>query len=65
MKASRNAEFESDLSHRLEVQREINVFLKALASYPERFQCDPRLSFERHLISLVAESARGECRPQG
>jgi hypothetical protein len=65
MKISRNRESQMELSQQREVQREITIFLKALASYPERFACDPCLSFERHLVSLAAESARGECRAQG
>jgi len=43
-----------------DAQREIKIFLQALASYPERFACDPRLSFERHLVALAAESSRAE-----
>jgi hypothetical protein len=49
-----------------EVQREIENFLRALSSYPDRFARDPRLSFERHLFSLAArQSAVGEERRRG
>ena len=34
-------------------QREIENYLKALSSYPDRFARDPELSFEQHLCSLV------------
>ena len=34
-------------------QREIENYLKALSSYPDRFARDPELSFEQHLCSLI------------
>ncbi len=37
-----------------EVQQEIDTFLAALNSYPERFARNPYLSFEQHLFSVVA-----------
>jgi hypothetical protein len=36
-----------------EVQQEIETFLAALNSYPDRFACNPCLSFEQHLFSLA------------
>jgi len=38
------------------VRNEINIFLKAMASYPEHFAADPQITFEEHCASL---SARG------
>jgi hypothetical protein len=37
-----------------QVQQEIDTFLAALNSYPERFSRNPYLSFEQHLFSVVA-----------
>ncbi len=37
-----------------DVRREIENFLRALSSYPERFARDPYLSFEQHLFSIAA-----------
>ena len=37
---------------RQEVQREIEMFLRALDSYPDHFAQDPCLSFQQHLFSL-------------
>ena len=39
-----------------DVQKEIDTFLAALSSYPDRFAKDPALSFERHLIRMTADS---------
>jgi hypothetical protein len=36
------------------VRREIDNFLLALNSYPERFANDPCLSFEEYLYSIMA-----------
>jgi|1185.fasta_scaffold466832_1 hypothetical protein len=36
-----------------EVQQEIETFLGALSSYPERFARNPYLTFEQHLFSVV------------
>jgi hypothetical protein len=36
-----------------QVQQEIEEFLAALNSYPERFSRNPHLSFEQHLFSVV------------
>ena len=39
---------------RQEVQQEIENYLLALSSYPERFANDPYVSFEQHLYSMMA-----------
>ncbi|MGA7380317.1 MAG: hypothetical protein WBX03_05660 [Terriglobales bacterium] len=39
---------------RQEVQQEIENYLLALSSYPERFADDPYVSFEQHLYSMIA-----------
>jgi len=43
----------SDATRAREVQQEIEDFLKALNSYPDRFAHDPCLSFEQHLFSVI------------
>jgi hypothetical protein len=41
------------------VQREIDGFLRAVNSYPDRFIREPYLSFQQHLSNIVkAEPAR-------
>lgn len=44
----------SSTNREREVQEEIETFLSALNSYPDRFARDPCLSFEQHLFSLAA-----------
>jgi hypothetical protein len=39
-----------------DVQYEINSFLSALVSYPDRFALEPGITFEQHLFQLVAAS---------
>jgi len=36
------------------VHQEIDNFLRALRSYPDRFAREPDLSFQQHLSSIVA-----------
>jgi len=36
-----------------EAQQEIDSFLRALHSYPDRFAREPYLSFQQHLSSIV------------
>ncbi len=43
---------------RREVQQEIDNYLLALSSYPERFANDPCVSFEQHLFSMMAAGHR-------
>lgn len=42
-----------------EAQREIETFLRALNSYPERFARDPYISFEQYFFSLGAAQENG------
>lgn len=37
-------------------EQEVQNFLKAINSYPERFAQDPQLSFEDHLFTITAQS---------
>ena len=43
---------------RIEVQREIDSFLRAVNSYPDRFAREPYLSFQQHLSSIVTADLR-------
>lgn len=36
-----------------DVQQEIDSFVRALSSYPDRFAREPYLSFQQHLSSIV------------
>ena len=36
-----------------EAQEEIDSFLRALSSYPDRFAREPYLSFQQHLSSIA------------
>jgi hypothetical protein len=52
---------EKEPSGNEQVRREIQSFLQALNSYPDRFARNPRISFEEHCSGLVqakAESRR-------
>jgi hypothetical protein len=42
-----------DATHEYNVQREIDSFLRAINSYPDRFAREPYLSFQQHLSSIV------------
>ena len=44
----------SDARREREVQREIENFMRALTSYPDRFARDSHLSFEQHLFRIAA-----------
>jgi hypothetical protein len=44
----------TETTRRQEVQAEIDNYLLALSSYPERFADDPYVSFEQHLYSMMA-----------
>jgi hypothetical protein len=46
-----------DDTREVEVRCEIDNFLLALHSYPERFATDPCLSFEDYLCSIMAAEA--------
>ena len=43
-----------EATRRREVQQEIDNYLLALSSYPDRFAHDPCVSFEQHLFSMMA-----------
>ena len=52
-----------EATRRRDVQQEIDNYLRALSSYPDRFAQDPCVSFEQHLFSMMAAghtSMRGE-----
>ncbi len=40
-------------SRKRSVQYEIDRFLRALSSYPDRFAREPHLSFQQHFSSIV------------
>jgi len=46
----------SDASREQEVKQEIENFLHALNSYPDRFAREPRLSFHEHLFDIETAS---------
>jgi hypothetical protein len=43
----------ADATGEQDAQQEIDSFLRALRSYPDRFARDPYLSFQQHLSSIV------------
>lgn len=43
----------SEAPRESDVQQEIDSFLRALSSYPDRFAREPYLSFQQHLSSIV------------
>jgi len=51
-----------DPSRSPKVQQEIDKFLRALSSYPERFANDPQVSFEQHLFSIMTLEATADPR---
>jgi hypothetical protein len=55
MKSARRQEraAASRLSRNEQVRREMQSFLRALQSYPERFLKDPGISFEEHCGELI------------
>ena len=52
---------ENHLSGNEQVRREIQRFMQALRSYPERFARNPRLTFEEYCSGLV-QAAKAEPR---
>jgi hypothetical protein len=46
----------SEIKRQRQAQEEIDNFLKAMSSYPERFAVDPSLSFEEHLFTITAQN---------
>ena len=45
----------AEVKLRYKAEQEIENFLKAVNSYPERFAQDPQLSFEDHLFTITAQ----------
>jgi hypothetical protein len=43
----------ADATRDHDVQREIESFLRAVRSYPDRFARQPYLSFQQHLCNIV------------
>ena len=46
----------AEVKQQYQAEQEIQNFLKAMHSYPERFAQDPKLSFEDHLFTITAQS---------
>ena len=46
-----------------QVQVEIQTFLQALVSYPDRVARDPKVTFEEYHVSLMSPSANSALRP--
>ena len=46
----------SEVKQEYQAEKEIQNFLKAMHSYPERFAQDPGLSFDDHLFMITAQS---------
>jgi len=46
----------ADASREQQVKQEIENFLNALNSYPDRFAREPRLSFRQHLVNIETAS---------
>jgi hypothetical protein len=55
----------ADASRDQAVQREIDSFLLALNSYPERFVHNPCLSFEQYLYNIMAYEHAANGGPYG
>jgi hypothetical protein len=53
MKARLIREGENHMSSNEQVRREIQIFLQALDSYPDRFAREPKITFEEHRSSLT------------
>jgi hypothetical protein len=54
----------SDDEREQEVRQEIEDFLAALSSYPERVAKDPTVSFEQHLYSVLTMNFSDGPRPR-
>jgi hypothetical protein len=57
-KVSRIQVRESEMPTDEQVRTEIQSFLRALDSYPDRFARDPGVTFEEHRDSLVQTTSR-------
>jgi hypothetical protein len=58
-------QLESSRPANRQAHMEIQSFLRALDSYPERFSREPDVSFEQHLSSLDIEFDKAKDRPAG
>jgi hypothetical protein len=47
----------SAFTREVNVTREIEAYIAAVNTYPERFERDPSLSFQQHLFRVVAAQA--------
>ena len=47
----------SPFNREVNVREEIEAYIAAVQTYPERFERDPSLSFQQHLFSVVAAQA--------
>lgn len=56
MKRKKRIMYLSETSREQEVKQEIENFLHALSSYPDRFAREPRLSFHKHLFDIETAS---------
>jgi hypothetical protein len=61
MKRKKHPMYFSDTSRERDVKQEIENFLNALSSYPDRFAQEPRLSFQEHLfdVEMASQQASG------
>jgi len=57
-KQARQTLHRSETPRESDVQQEIDSFLRALSSYPDRFAREPYLSFQQHLSSIATEGHR-------
>jgi hypothetical protein len=46
----------SECTREYDVRQEIDSFLRAINSYPDRFAREPYLSFQQHLSSIATTS---------
>lgn len=56
MKRKKHPMYLSDASRERDVKQEIENFLNALNSYPDRFAREPKLSFHEHLFDVEMAS---------
>ncbi len=56
MKRKKPYMYLSDASRERDARQEIENFLNALSSYPDRFAQEPRLSFQEHLVDIEMEN---------
>jgi hypothetical protein len=59
-KSGRSREERNRVSRNEQVRNEIQNFLQAINSYPERFSREPRISFEEHRQNISRAQKRSE-----